>query len=216
MVAPTRIAHCYGISIGKYGILQCFVDRTRTSALCLDHGAIPPCNSCALRSHSCGCLFVYYSRITFGYSVCPHQSVLCSAVARWVMFLLFCPVLRRIRRVFYCPKCQLSISLGVNSPSHNRKIASTINLSCIFHKKVVSLHPKWFTLGNVGGIVLIKNWEFWIKKDSPTRHDSFQDIIKRRLLALVLVDRNPAKFRNPKQDSDKCPLVCFIRCVPQR
>ena len=40
--------------------------------------------------------------------------------------------------------------------------------------------------------------------------------IKKRLLALVLVDRNPAKFRNPKQESGKCPLVCLIRCVPQR
>ena len=36
---------------------------------------------------------------------------------------------------------------------------------------------------------------------------------KRRLLALVLVVWNPAKFRNPKQESDKCPLVCLIRCV---
>ena len=42
------------------------------------------------------------------------------------------------------------------------------------------------------------------------------DIIKRRLLALVLVVWNPAKFRNPKQESDKCPLVCLIRCVLQR
>ena len=23
-------------------------------------------------------------------------------------------------------------------------------------------------------------------------------------------------FRNPKQESGKCPLVCLIRCVPQR
>ena len=39
------------------------------------------------------------------------------------------------------------------------------------------------------------------------------DIIKRRLLALVLVVWNPAKFLHPKQESDKCPLVCLIRCV---
>ena len=84
---------------------------------------------------------------------------------------------------------------------------------CISAKNIVILHPKWFTLGNVGGIVLIKNWEFWIKNDSPTRHDSFQDIIKRRLLALVLEQRNPENFSNPKQESDKCPLVCLIRCV---
>ena len=36
---------------------------------------------------------------------------------------------------------------------------------------------------------------------------------KRRLLALVLVVWNPAKFLHPKQESDKCPLVCLIRCV---
>ena len=42
------------------------------------------------------------------------------------------------------------------------------------------------------------------------------DIIKRRLLALVLEHWNPAKFRNPKQESGKCPLVCFIRCISQR
>ena len=31
---------------------------------------------------------------------------------------------------------------------------------------------------------------------------------KRRLLALVLELLNPAKFIHPKQESDKCPLVC--------
>ena len=31
--------------------------------------------------------------------------------------------------------CQLYIILGVNSPSHNRKIASPTNFSCISHKK---------------------------------------------------------------------------------
>ena len=36
---------------------------------------------------------------------------------------------------------------------------------------------------------------------------------KRRLLALVLVSRNPENFTNPKQESGKCPLVCLIRCV---
>ena len=42
------------------------------------------------------------------------------------------------------------------------------------------------------------------------------DIIKRRLLALVLVIRNPENFTRPKQESDKCPMVCLIRCVQQR
>ena len=42
------------------------------------------------------------------------------------------------------------------------------------------------------------------------------DIIKRRLLALVLVNRKLETFSHPKQESDKCPLVCLIRCVPQR
>ena len=36
----------------------------------------------------------------------------------------------------------------------------------------------------------------------------FADIIKRRLLALVLVIRNPENFIHPKQESNKCPLVC--------
>ena len=36
---------------------------------------------------------------------------------------------------------------------------------------------------------------------------------KRRLLALVLELRNPENFTNLKQESDKCPLVCLIRCV---
>ena len=39
---------------------------------------------------------------------------------------------------------------------------------------------------------------------------------KKRLFALVLEQRNPENFSNPKQESDKCPLVCLIRCVPQR
>ena len=42
------------------------------------------------------------------------------------------------------------------------------------------------------------------------------DIIKGvcwRLLALVLELRNPENFTYPKQESDKCPLVCLIRCV---
>ena len=42
------------------------------------------------------------------------------------------------------------------------------------------------------------------------------DIIKRRLLALVLANGNPENFTNPEQESDKCPLVCLIRCVSQR
>ena len=42
------------------------------------------------------------------------------------------------------------------------------------------------------------------------------DIIKRRLLALVLASRNPENFTYPKQESDKCPLVCLIRCISQR
>ena len=43
----------------------------------------------------------------------------------------------------------------------------------------------------------------------------FQDIITRRLLALVLEIRKLENFSHPKQESGKCPLVCLIRCVPQ-
>ena len=62
-------------------VLGVFAEHSCIPAVGLDHGVIPPCNSCTLSSHSCGRLFVYYSRMSFGYSVCPNQSVLCSAVA---------------------------------------------------------------------------------------------------------------------------------------
>ena len=44
----------------------------------------------------------------------------------------------------------------------------------------------------------------------------FQRHNKRRLLALVLASRNPENFTYPKQESDKCPLVCIFRCASQR
>ena len=42
---------------------------------------------------------------------------------------------------------------------------------------------------------------------------ALQTYYKRRLLALVLVNRKLETFITPKQESDKCPLVCYIRCV---
>ena len=130
-----------------------FAEYSCIPALCLDHGAIPPCNSCALRSHSCGHLFVHDPE---WYSGIPFVHTRWSCAQRWLAELCSCySVLSfgAFAEYFIATNCQLYIIFGANSPSHNRKIASTINLSCIFHKKVVSLHPKWFTLGNVGGIM---------------------------------------------------------------
>ena len=43
-----------------------FAEYSCIPALCLDHGATPPCNSCTLSSHSCGRIFVHYPQIKFG------------------------------------------------------------------------------------------------------------------------------------------------------
>ena len=43
-----------------------FAEYSCIPAVGLDHGAIPPCNSCTLSSHSCGRIFVHYPLIKFG------------------------------------------------------------------------------------------------------------------------------------------------------
>ena len=81
---------------------------------------------------------------------------------------------------------------------YTRKIALKCDFSCTSANCIVPLHREP-ALGM-----------------SAHQRRRVADIIKRRLLALVLEHWNPAKFRNPKQESGKCPLVCLIRCVPQR
>ena len=78
------------------------------------------------------------------------------------------------------------------------KITPKVIFICIYPKNVVSLHREP-ALGM-----------------SAHQRRRVADIIKRRLLALVLANGNPENFTNPNQESDKCPLVCLIRCVPQR
>ena len=70
-----KLPYPSAINYGRYTVysyrksilsLCVFAEYSCIPALCLDHGATPPCNSCTLSSHSCGRIFVHYPQIKFG------------------------------------------------------------------------------------------------------------------------------------------------------
>jgi hypothetical protein len=116
--------------------------------------------------------------------------------------------------LLYCPATCFAFASGLaNSPAFTPYTSGVPDKVCDFVGCSYTLHPKKIALQ---GDFSCSIQNISLPLQPQTQIGLCRHIIKRRLLALVLEIRKLENFSHPKQDCDKCSLVCYIRCVPQR